>query len=517
MSILLTFVFLLSLPINAKTHSIVDEVVNVLSANGLRRITIVYHQNGGHSVMVTSDHLLPSLLDALSKSREFYMRAVSANEYDKVSQEDFHIFPSISLSNNLSELAKVVSKTKVKMSLVVLDGKNQNVVDLCEAFAKRKQNFFFYAVTVFEKELQWFQVVTMKTGYSINKIQFLEHMVIDEAHFDLKGLKIRSLYIPWKPYVLVSDCENVNMEGCQVEGFTVDVVDLIAKQLNFTYGSTKEPNDDWGYFNGASNITNLTGVLGGVYTGMYDLSLNGWMYNEKRSRVLSFSPITTSETTLVFSPQMPDIDFGLFARPLTASSWRGVVGVVLVIFLANIILYHRGSEESLEQRILAISTGLFFVLLNSFYGGAMTMFFANDITLPFENIHGAIQAYPEWKLLMMQGMESFYQGDDPDNIAFMERVNLHPKDMTFDTIENGIERLRNGHTVIHVGKEGFNYYINNNPRVTSSQRLLVVEDGKDPFITGIIFTLNSPLKPLFDRAITRLREGGAYEFLERRW
>ena len=78
-------------------------------------------------------------------------------------------------------------------------------------------------------------------------------------------------------------------------------------------------------------------------------------------------------------------------------------------------------------------------------------------------------------------------------------------------------RLRNGRTVIHIDKANLNSFINKHPQVSANQRLFLF--GKEKFLSplGLIFTLNSPLKPLFDRAITRLREGGAYDFLKRRW
>ena len=83
--------------------------------------------------------------------------------------------------------------------------------------------------------------------------------------------------------------------------------------------------------------------------------------------------------------------------------------------------------------MLGISTGIFFVLLNSFYGGAMTMFFVNEAALPFENIHQVIRAYPEWELLVQNGTESVYmehvkQGD-ADYKALMDRVDADSENL----------------------------------------------------------------------------------------
>ena len=58
----------------------------------------------------------------------------------------------------------------------------------------------------------------------------------------------------------------------------------------------------------------------------------------------------------------------------------------------------------------------FFTLLNAFYGGALTMFFTTTLTLPFETETDVILAYPDWKLMFMDGMEALFytpavQGD----------------------------------------------------------------------------------------------------------
>ena len=171
---------------------------------------------------------------------------------------------------------------------------------------------------------------------------------------------------------------------------------------------------------------NRSGVMGGVITGKYDMSLSSWLYQEKRSKFLSFSTVDTREHVLVATPNVHNIDIGLFLRPLTTSAWRGIVGLLLVIYLTSFVIKSRDSDETpAYQQILAISTGLFFVLLNSFYGGAMTMFFATDITLPFDNIREVIQASPEWELLLRKGMESTYttyiEQQDTDYTAFMDR------------------------------------------------------------------------------------------------
>ena len=123
------------------------------------------------------------------------------------------------------------------MALLVLNGTEQDISKFIIPFTSEK-NFFFYTVTVFETDLQWHQVIALRSGFSVNKIQFLDGMIIDDSYFDLKGLTISSIDLDWEPYLWISDCEKDN-KGCKVNGFMVDLVDLIAGRLNFTYDSTK--------------------------------------------------------------------------------------------------------------------------------------------------------------------------------------------------------------------------------------------------------------------------------------
>ena len=144
--VLAVLALVLSFGVQGDSHLVADEIKKFLSANGQRRITIASHRNNNqsHHETVHRDHSLLQLHRILSKSGKFYTRVVPVVDYEEVSQEDFHVFLPESLSGNLSEVANVVSKTKVKKSLLILDGTRQDIFRLIKIFAVRKQNFFFY-------------------------------------------------------------------------------------------------------------------------------------------------------------------------------------------------------------------------------------------------------------------------------------------------------------------------------------------------------------------------------------
>ena len=92
-------------------------------------------------------------------------------------------------------------------------------------------------------------------------------MTVDDSYFDLNGMKIRSLDLDWDPFVRIQNCDD--NERCEVHGFSIDLVDLVARRLNFTYESTREPTGLWGHMDDFASPfnENWSGVMGGVITG----------------------------------------------------------------------------------------------------------------------------------------------------------------------------------------------------------------------------------------------------------
>ena len=66
--------------------------------------------------------------------------------------------------------------------------------------------------------------------------------------------------------------------------------------------------------------------------------------------------------------------------------------------------------EHTNGYMITSTTGwFFFVLLNAFYGGALTMFFTSEISIPFNTIEDVMKAYPLWRLKMMDGNDVHFQ------------------------------------------------------------------------------------------------------------
>ena len=42
-------------------------------------------------------------------------------------------------------------------------------------------------------------------------------------------------------------------------------------------------------------------------------------------------------------------------------------------------------------------------MINAYYGGALTMFFTSELTIPFDSIEDVMRNYPDWNLKFMEG------------------------------------------------------------------------------------------------------------------
>ena len=74
--------------------------------------------------------------------------------------------------------------------------------------------------------------------------------------------------------------------------------------------------------------------------------------------------------------------------------------------------------------VIAFFGWMFFLLINAYYGGALTMFFSTAPSIPFSTFHEALQAHPTWRWIIEAGYESLpyekAQGGDPVYVKLWE-------------------------------------------------------------------------------------------------
>jgi hypothetical protein len=527
--------------------------------NGLKMVTVVESPSGS-SVMARR------ISDKAAILGQGYVRMVSVSNYFKelyVTPYDTNVIMFDAARDDFSRVFDIAARSNVMKCMILLQTtwteSQQNTIRKYLDSAK-KNSFFYMAVptassltsvnsttdnsttdrstktnstkrqldqtTTRPKDndrLTWYQIITLKSGYAINMVKFRpKRLQVDQQYFDLKGLRIRSTSLSWSPFLTMTDCDE-NGKNCKSIGYLIDYTNLVAKQFNFTYDSNSDISGDWGVLpKGGGNGINATwaGVMGNVITGEYDFSLCTWEWTFERFDLMSMTPVLTGGAVLALTPKNPEIDLGLFIRPFTKESW-GAIGLMIIAALICILLPYIAIsyvESTTGHQMMVMVTWFFFVLLNAFYGGALTMFFTSVVNIPFENIRDVMRAYPSWKLMMQAGNEVLYvsqaQSGDPDYKPFWDRVQSNPSETVINSLQQGLDIIRTEQVVIHVTEGMLKGYLKENPHMNQP---LKVFGGMKKKYTALIFKFNSPLGPLFTSASISIRESGAEDHIAKVW
>ena len=491
-----------------------DQVASFLHDNGFRFITL----NG-----LFTWHHDQKLFDALRK--HVYIRAHAETSRTACSDIDVQVFVVRSLHEISSKMLEQVSKNNVQRTLI-LSQTSLNAIENLELRQKLQSmncNSLFYLATMNKDTVLWHQLFTMKGGYSLTNLAFHSGSHLISEQYDLNGLTIHSISGSWAPYMIIDKCDEQGKHCNFNSGYLVDFMNIMAEKFNFSYESVKEPNGDWGTVpkSGPLNLSGeWGGVMGNVVNGRFDMSMSPWLMGIERHELLQFALVIKSRPILVWEPRYPEVDFGLFIRPITYDSWMLILLLMFVVlsFMGLTSIFLPSLNDSEGRKLVMTTMYYFFVLINAFYGGALTMFFTSTITLPFETLRDVMKSNPEWKLLFMKGQEAFFaypafQGDT-DYLHYWNYAKVNAKDASFSRINEGLERLKLGKTVIFLDESMLKGYLKNNP--SHVQNLEIFWQGENKFM-GIIFPLNSPLVPMFQKGAVMLRETGLMDILINRW
>ena len=129
-----------------------------------------------------------------------------------------------------------------------------------------------------------------------------------------------------------------------------------------------------------------------------------------------------------------DLDFTLFMRPFSDNSWI-VSGIITIGSCCVVLCYQLPSMEKYRRgdaiRIVIFIIWTFFLLLNVFYGGALTMFFTIKSAPPFTTVQQGL-GNSEWKMIMVHGTEIWIQpraeGNNPDPVFERWWLTAHESD-----------------------------------------------------------------------------------------
>jgi hypothetical protein len=151
--------------------------------------------------------------------------------------------------------------------------------------------------------------------------------------------------------------------------------------------------------------------MGDVLTGKYHFSLNTWVWFTKRDPLFDFVPVSKEKFILTYIPKPPEVDYGLYIRPFRVEAWKAIFAVIFVGFLSFALTQFTAKSYGIiiSSRIVMFFGWSFFLLINAYYGGALTMFFVSEIALPFETMRDVLKATPFWTLLFFDGNQVVFE------------------------------------------------------------------------------------------------------------
>ena len=400
---------LLTIVAYAESNTIFTDVANFCKNNGLVYLTAT-------SIDGLMKNELWSAFEAFQDTR-IRFRAVPPEEIES-SLMEFHFddFLVISRGPENSQLFQseldAIKLRKIRKSVLLIP-KQINEIQLMEELQAMQGNAFFYLAYPDSEKTHFKRVISLSNNSQtvVTEIEFNQFGHIVE-NYNLEGNMIYSNTLPWAPYFLMEGCDE-NGRNCINSGFLADFMDALGLVLNFTWVSHQPPDGSWGVtpLDGIFNRSGTWGgAMGSVVNGEYHISLSQWVWLVGRYELLDFVSTTTSFQALALTPAPPEIDFGLFIRPFRNEAWYGIgivmlIGIVIIMVPYAFLSYYEHTDGYMMS---STSIWMFFLLVNAFYGGALTMFFTSELGIPFNTIEDVMKAYPDHKLMMMDGNQVYF-------------------------------------------------------------------------------------------------------------
>ena len=155
-------------------------------------------------------------------------------------------------------------------------------------------------------------------------------------------------------------------------------------------------------------------------------------------------------------------------RGFTLEAWIAIfILSALAVFCILVTNLLDADEDCNGLKMLAFTFWIFFVVVNAYYGGVLTMFFTAPFSVPFHTEREVIKEYPAWKLVFHHPWEAYFynfvrQGD-PDYTSLWQRFEKKPEETTFPTMQEGLHRAERGQSVIFLNEQQLQGYLMSNP------------------------------------------------------
>ena len=116
-------------------------------------------------------------------------------------------------------------------------------------------------------------------------------------------------------------------------------------------------------------------------------------------------------------------------------AWQGVgfyflISIFFWLNIPNRLI--KGYSNMTASRIVKFQLYLTWFLMHSYYAGSMKMFFATDLTLPFDTLRDVLKDFPTWNLVYIYGNDIFFE------VLASQVILIHT---AFQGIKVGVSRL----------------------------------------------------------------------------
>ena len=446
-------------------------------------------------------------------------------------EQDFLIIVTSDLRNELPKYLGIISKRRIRKSLmVILNSSQYEVFDQIKKEVQNlSENAYFYVLHI-TKELMWpplyYRVISIKGNNNpiIQLLMFNELGKIKDVN-NLEGMHIKCLALSYPPHITIYDCDPKTGVNCTSKGYLPELLNIVGKRLNFTWSCDKEMNNNWGIIqvSGPANASGVwDGVIGGIFYGAYPMNVASWAVLHSRIGIWDYVFTGRRESWhIAFISQMPKVDRALFTRPFRDEVWL-VLGIGNTIVVACLLInqvYLRGRTQNISLRFIRSVTYLSYFLIIIYYGGALKMFFTADVPNPFNSRSDVMRAHPEWKLKFRNGnfrlfMNKAEDGHDPIYKKYWERAEANLDEYQYGTIAEGVQEMHEKQIAIHALDTLLKQYYKNTPNAKIPT--IIPSEGEFGW-ENMVVTENSPLGPILQRELSQLAENGIVDYVRMEW
>lgn len=447
---------------------------------------------------------------SLTLSQFWKMDPVQRHSLNVVIEDDFEIIPRLkeqgayrfmvmsSKGHNLEHFVRFMRDLELDVGLLHLSWNNLNEAQLLRIHS------FRYRID---------PVMNLWTP--------MESLNLFHENYNMNGTLFHSVELEYLPSFGFVNC-SIGDFYCQGQGKPWDTHMSVAQVMNFTLLSAWNEEKTWGNIASFTNHSSSDqSVLGKIRSNIYDGSINEWIIEPSRGtyfdHCLTGLPL---QQIVIISPISKPLDLTFYLRTF---SWKSLYVLAATVILLLVLLWYgfkiTQRSNSIGLRILIISSWLFFVLVQAYYGGALTMFLTTDVPLvPFKSLFQGLQMFPEWQILV-----------GPDTTFLIEQYAENPSLRGFNKYREGqkdafiLGSTKELLVQLNKGKyfsAGLSPYIAKQfeeLKASSHPDLELQVVGLTNYRVSGLLQKYSPWKRVIDRGMLRIWDNGLMETIHKRW